>query len=88
MKKTLSIKDEKAAELAHDVARMMGQTMTKVVVEALEDKQAKEMRRRERKVAATVEAGLAIARQCAALPVYDARTPDEILGYDEHGLPT
>jgi antitoxin VapB len=30
----------------------------------------------------------AIGRRCAALPVLDARTPEEILGYDENGLPT
>ena len=28
-----------------------------------------------------------IALHCARLPVLDPRTPDEILGYDEHGLP-
>jgi hypothetical protein len=28
-----------------------------------------------------------IARHCSRLPVLDSRTPDEILGYDEHGLP-
>jgi antitoxin VapB len=30
---------------------------------------------------------LAIARRCAALPVSDTRTPEEILGYDRNGLP-
>jgi antitoxin VapB len=29
----------------------------------------------------------AIARRCAALPVVDARSADEIIGYDEHGVP-
>jgi antitoxin VapB len=29
----------------------------------------------------------AIALRCAALPVLDDRPEDEILGYDEHGLP-
>ncbi len=28
-----------------------------------------------------------IRRRCAALPVLDGRTPEEILGYDVHGLP-
>jgi antitoxin VapB len=28
-----------------------------------------------------------IARECAVLPVRDSRPPDEILGYDEHGVP-
>lgn len=31
---------------------------------------------------------LRIAKEVAALPVLDDRSPDEILGYDEDGLPT
>lgn len=30
---------------------------------------------------------LEIARHCAALPVLDSRSADELVGYDEHGLP-
>ena len=30
---------------------------------------------------------LAIGRRCAALPDLDTRSPEEILGYDEIGLP-
>ncbi|MGX9728368.1 MAG: type II toxin-antitoxin system VapB family antitoxin [Candidatus Electronema sp. VV] len=30
---------------------------------------------------------LAIGRHCAALPLLDSRTPDQILGYNEQGLP-
>ena len=29
-----------------------------------------------------------IVARVAAAPVYDTRTPDEIIGYDENGLPT
>jgi antitoxin VapB len=29
----------------------------------------------------------AICAKISALPVLDARTPDEILGYDEYGIP-
>jgi len=28
-----------------------------------------------------------IAARCASLPVLDSRTPEEILGYDDRGLP-
>jgi hypothetical protein len=28
-----------------------------------------------------------IALHCASLPGYDTRTPDEIIGYDEYGVP-
>lgn len=29
-----------------------------------------------------------IAKQCASLPILDRRSVDEILGYDENGLPS
>jgi len=29
-----------------------------------------------------------IAEHCASLPVLDSRPADEILGYDDHGLPS
>ena len=28
-----------------------------------------------------------IGERCATLPVLDSRTPEEIIGYDERGLP-
>jgi antitoxin VapB len=28
-----------------------------------------------------------ILRRVDAMPILDARSPDEILGYDEHGIP-
>jgi antitoxin VapB len=38
--------------------------------------------------ARSVEAEImAISRRCAALPRRTDRTPEEIIGYDEHGLP-
>jgi len=30
---------------------------------------------------------LEIGRRCAGLPELDARSADEIIGYDEHGIP-
>jgi antitoxin VapB len=29
----------------------------------------------------------AIGERCSALPVLDSRTPEEIIGYDERGVP-
>ena len=34
-----------------------------------------------------VEEAMNVIRQGASLPVYDPRTPEEIIGYDENGLP-
>jgi antitoxin VapB len=35
-----------------------------------------------------VAEAMAIGRHFSSLPVLDPRSPDEILGYDENGLPT
>lgn len=39
-------------------------------------------------IEARYQRGMKIARECQALPRLDARTPDEIIGYDDFGLPT
>ena len=36
---------------------------------------------------ATIDELMAIAEHCASLPLLDPRTRDEIIGYDENGLP-
>ena len=50
----------------------------------MRDRLEREERRRGR---ATVEQLLAIAQRYAARSVKDDRSPEEILGYDERGLP-
>lgn len=81
----LSIKDPKADRLARELARLTGETITEAVTIALQERlQRVTARRRGRSLADELDE---IARRCAALPVLDTRTPDEIIGYDEHGLP-
>jgi len=82
----LNIRNQQAEELAVTVARLTGETKTQAVTQALQE-------RLDRIRAAStgksfVDEILEIGRQCAALPVLDDRTPDEIIGYDEDGLPT
>ena len=44
--------------------------------------------RRERAAGSLATELLQIGKRCADLPEVDRRTPDEILGYDDHGLPS
>ena len=83
----LSIKDPEADRLAREVSRLTGETLTQAVIVSLRDRLEKVERARP-SVDAIVEDALAIARHCAALPVLDDRSDDEILGYDDLGLPT
>jgi antitoxin VapB len=81
----LSVNHPEADKLAHAHAERMGESVDEAVVNALRERLARTPRpardlRRPGQL-------LAIGRECAALPDYDLRPADEILGYDEHGVP-
>jgi antitoxin VapB len=78
---SLSVNHPEADKLAHALAERMGESVDEAVVNAL-----RERLRRTRDVCRSGQL-LAIGRECAALPDYDLRPADEILGYDEHGVP-
>jgi len=81
----LNIRNREAEELAEALAKLAGETKTEAVTRALRDRLARLRRERAgRRLADELDE---IARQCAQLPVKDSRTPEEILGYDERGLP-
>lgn len=79
----LSIKNSKAEELAKEVAKETGETMTQAIIISLEEKL--ERVRGKRKSKDLVEEIMAISKRISALPDLDPRTPDEILGYNEKG---
>jgi antitoxin VapB len=81
----LNIRNAEAERLAATVARLTGETKTEAVTRALRDRLAR--LRRERSARRLADELDEIARHCASLPVRDARSPDQILGYDERGLP-
>jgi antitoxin VapB len=81
----LSVNHPEADKLAQTLAEQMGETVDEAVINALRERLArvpghvrKDRRRGEL---------LAIGKECAALPDYALRPADEILGYDEHGVP-
>jgi antitoxin VapB len=82
---SLNIKDEHAHRLAKQLSRLTGESMTQAVTVALEERLDREKAKRGRTgVAKRLKE---IAEQYAKLPVLDERSPDEIIGYDEHGVP-
>jgi len=81
----LNIRNAEAERLAAELARRTGETKTEAVTQALRERLARVRRERTRgRLADELEQ---IAEHCANLPVLDSRSADEILGYDEHGLP-
>jgi antitoxin VapB len=81
----LNIRNAEAEKLAEALAKLTGETKTEAVTQALRDRLAR--LRRERAQRCLADELDEIALHCARLPVQDSRTPDEILEYDEHGLP-
>ncbi len=78
----LSIKSDRADQLARELAALTGESITDAVVVALEARLDLERRRRR-------AVGLDdIVERFARLPVLDPRSAEEILGYDDHGLPS
>ena len=82
----LSIKDPEADRLARAVAQRTGETLTQAVINALRERLARE-ERKEQATESLVEDVMEIGRHCAALPLLDARSADEVVGYDDNGLP-
>ncbi len=82
----LSIKDPEADRLARELAARTGETLTEAVVVALRERLAREAGRT--RTTSLCEELATIRRRCADLPVLDARAGDEVIGYDQHGLPT
>ena len=81
----LSIKDPETDQLARDLARETGESITVATKKALQERLMRERGRR--RARGRRERLLEISRHCASLPDLDTRSADEILDYDEHGLP-
>ena len=81
----LNIKDPAAEKSVRELAAAAGESVTTAVRRAAEERLQRVRRQQSgRSLAAEI---LEIGKRCAALPDLDARTADEILGYDEYGLP-
>jgi antitoxin VapB len=81
----LNIRNPEAEKLAAALAKLTGETKTEAVTKALRDRLARIRRERSRRrLADELDA---ITRHCASLPVVDRRSAEEIIGYDDRGVP-
>jgi antitoxin VapB len=82
----LNIEDPEADRLAREVADSTGETLTEAVLNALRERHARLRQRRP-----TPRSPLAVLNEAqqrlSRIPVQDHRGADEILGYDNEGLP-
>lgn len=87
----LNIRNPEAGRLAAEVAVLAGESKTVAVILALEERLQR--LRRQQATLPDAQKLLAsrldqIALSCAARPMRDQRTSEQILGYDDRGLPS
>jgi antitoxin VapB len=83
----LSIKDPEADRLARELAEATGESLTEAVTKALRERLrvVRGDNRSEEEFLADIRK---IVGDFQRHPIIDRRSEDEILGYDEYGLPT
>jgi antitoxin VapB len=80
----LSIKSDEADRLARELAAETGETLTEAVETALRERLDREHARHAVSMSTRLKR---LAADVAAMAVADDRTPEEIIGYDDAGLP-
>ena len=83
---SLNIKNPEAHRLAKELAKRTGESLTKAVTIALRERLSG--LRLQVQPGGLMAAVAEIQQFVGALPDRDCRSADEILGYDEHGLPS
>ena len=80
----LNIKDPEADRLARELAARTGESITQTVVKALRERLKRETAKTP---VGLKEEIMAISRRAGRLPRLTDQSPEEIIGYDEQGLP-
>lgn len=83
----LIINHPEISKLARELMAYTGESFNQVLLNALREQLEQIKASQQSKVALKAEL-LQIGQQCAALPIQDNRLPDEILGYNEIGVPS
>jgi len=82
----ISIKNEATERLARKLADLTGETLTGAIQAALAERYERLKRARSKRSLATELTEIAL--RCARRPLVSSLTDDEILGYDDSGVPT
>jgi antitoxin VapB len=80
----LSVKNAEADRLARELTAETGESITEAVVIALRERLDRVRGRRSAAITRRLDA---LRTEIRTYPIVDPRSPDEIVGYDDHGLP-
>lgn len=83
----LNIKNAETEKLVRELARRRGQGITEALTDVVRREIERERRKPKRQSYEEFSRRIdEIVQEVKKLPVLDDRTPDEIIGYNEHGL--
>lgn len=82
----ISIKNDRAERLARKLAKLTGETITDAIWTAVEERY--ERLRRAKAGRPLLDELNAIALRCSKRPVISQLCDDEVLGYDQSGVPS
>jgi antitoxin VapB len=80
----LNVKSAEADRLARELAAAAHESLTEAVTIALRERLARVRSQQQSDIVSRLRR---LSAWYTALPVQDSRKPDEIIGYDEQGLP-
>ena len=83
---SLQISHPEVESLLQELVSYTGETVQQAIANSVKERLVREKAKTTSPSLLSDEL-LRIGRECAALPVLDNRTPDEMLGYDQVGLP-
>lgn len=78
----ISLKNPDADRLARELAEVTGESLTDAITNSIRERLDRERRRR-----GTKDRIRRLVEEVAVFPVMDSRSTDEILRYDNRGLP-
>jgi len=81
----ISIKSMEAERMAREIAAQTGESLTGAILTSLQERLARLNSQRRTEVLTSQLDD--ILRRVDAMPILDTRPEDEILGYDDDGLP-
>jgi antitoxin VapB len=81
----LSVKNPEADQLVRELTAETGETITEAIVVALRERLERVRGRRSDTIRRRLSA---LQNEVRAYPILDTRSADEIISYDERGLPT
>lgn len=84
----LSIKNAEVETLIRQLADQRGISLTEALRQAVAHEIARDAEAKEAALQAKIARVMAIVAELQKLPVLDNRSADEILGYNDNGVPT